>query len=86
MTDSQTASPFLDCDGDHPESPEEHHEGCWVYVDSLPPLVGCGHASSTGIDTTEGPEKVWRCDACRVLLRFVTGGDGITRLVPIEAS
>jgi hypothetical protein len=35
---SRPDSVFLDCDGDHGERPDEHHEGCWVYINSLPPM------------------------------------------------
>lgn len=40
----------------------------------------CTHDSGSGIDQTEGPEKVWRCDGCGWLYRVTTEG-GISRSV-----
>jgi hypothetical protein len=40
----------------------------------------CEHLSATGVDQSEGDDKVWRCDACWRLYRTVTE-NGITRML-----
>jgi hypothetical protein len=35
---SRESNAELDCDGDHPDAPDNHHEGCWFWFDSLPPV------------------------------------------------
>jgi hypothetical protein len=45
----------------------------------------CEHLSATGVDqATDGPDKVWRCDACGRLYRTVPRGDGLSIDVPVE--
>lgn len=45
----------------------------------------CEHASLSGVDQTTGPGKVWRCDACDVLVRreAVPRRGGVSRLVRV---
>jgi hypothetical protein len=35
----------------------------------------CEHASYTGVDANEGPDKVWRCDGCGELFKFIPDPD-----------
>ena len=48
-------------------------------------MTECEHLSATGIDRTEGPGKVWRCDGCGWLHRSIKGDDGLSRMVPVDA-
>ncbi len=41
----------------------------------------CEHLSATGVDQAEGDDKLWRCDTCGLLHRWVAV-DGISRMVP----
>lgn len=50
-------------------------------IDTLLPDDGCTHDSSTGVDQTTGPMKVWRCDWCGWLHRFELVGRGVYRMV-----
>lgn len=59
------------------EEPKGHHPTCSPGDCRCP--APCCHPSSTGIDQTDGPEKVWRCDACGWLHVDTLGADGITR-------
>jgi hypothetical protein len=44
----------------------------------------CDHPSLTGIDQSDGPDKVWRCDGCGALTRWEIIDGPLGRHVPVE--
>lgn len=44
----------------------------------------CEHPSLTGVDQTDGPDKVWRCDFCGALTRWEVIDGPLGRHVPVD--